>query len=112
MKLRHKHTINAFEAQQGGAVLIAILLVACLLLGLAAGFTVRALTGERKPAAGSGGNPRVNEQKADVVGPERGHDYLAPETSLVARLESAASAPCMRDGSLPSLPAQGIVEWQ
>jgi hypothetical protein len=37
--------------QRGGATLIAVLLVACLLAGMAAGFTARALTGERRRAS-------------------------------------------------------------
>jgi hypothetical protein len=39
---------SIIKRQAGGAALVAVLLVACLLVGLAGGFAARALTGERK----------------------------------------------------------------
>lgn len=36
--------------ESGGTVIVVVILVACLLVGLAAGFAARALTGERKPS--------------------------------------------------------------
>jgi len=53
MTVRNIFQSKALAPQRGGAVLIAILLIACLLLGLAAGFTARALTGERRQPAAS-----------------------------------------------------------
>jgi hypothetical protein len=63
-----------FEGPQGGgATLVAVLLVACLLAGMAAGFTARALTGERRRA--SAGKPRAvsrQEMPAKPVEQETG----------------------------------------
>ena len=40
---------RGLSPESGGTVIVVVILVACLLVGLAAGFAARALTGERRP---------------------------------------------------------------
>jgi hypothetical protein len=42
---------------EGGAFVVAIILIACLIIGLAAGFAARALTGQRKTHSSSSRTP-------------------------------------------------------
>jgi Zn-dependent M28 family amino/carboxypeptidase len=67
--------------EEGGAVLIALLLIACLLIGLAAGFLARALTGEKKSgkAASAATSTMNTKAKAYSAPVSKAHSSVAVE---------------------------------
>jgi hypothetical protein len=73
------HMRSHHARADGGALLIVVILVACLIIGLAAGFAVRALTGQRKPHSSGSSRPGASPGRAGG-----GHTIVSVPVSLEA----------------------------